>query len=280
MPTETNDETDGSLDERTVAGFGLEWSTYDQTDRDPESLVRTFDRYFAAFPFGDLPENALGLDVGCGSGRWAELVEKQGHNLIGLDASPDALGVAQRRLRPGSLVNGSAVEIPLVDDSVDFAFSLGVLHHLPATEAALAEIRRVLRPGAPFLVYLYYAFDNRPAWYRLLWKASDVIRQSIARLPDRLRLRVTSLVGVAVYWPLSRLAKVLERLGLPVDRIPLSAYRDQPLYVLKTDALDRFGTRLEKRYSRAEIESMLVRAGFSDITFNPDWPFWCANARA
>ena len=273
-------EARGSLDAATVDGFGLEWSTYDQTERDPASLRRTFDRYFAAFPWDELPEAARGLDVGCGSGRWAELVAARGLETLGVDASPAALAVAARRLAPGRVVNGSAVELPLRDGSVDFAFSLGVLHHLPDTDGALQEVRRVLRPGAPFLVYLYYAFDNRPAWFRLLWRASDALRQAVARLPHRPRVLVTKVIAAVVYWPLARLARFLERRGREVGRLPLSAYREQPFYVMQTDALDRFGTRLEKRYTRAEIEAMLHGAGFVDVAFNPDWPFWCAVARA
>lgn len=270
----------GSYDTNTVEGFGFEWSVYDQDDRDPESIQRSFDRYFVDFPWGDLPDGALGLDVGCGTGRWSERVIARGHRVVALDASPDALAVASRRVEPGTLVNGSAVELPLGDDSVDFAFSLGVLHHLPDTDGALREIRRVLRPNAPFLVYLYYAFDNRPAWFRLLWKASDTLRQVVARLPRGPRLAVTKTIAATVYWPLARAARLLERTGRSVDRIPLSAYRHQPFYVMQTDALDRFGTQLEKRYTRAEILEMLTAAGFHDVEFNDDWPFWCATARA
>jgi hypothetical protein len=50
--------------------------------------------------------------------------------------------------------------------------------------------------------------------------------------------------------------------------------------VLRTDALDRFGTRLEKRYTMAEIERLLTEAGFSEVSFNKEWPYWCAIARA
>ncbi len=138
----------------------------------------------------------------------------------------------------------------------------------------------MLRPGAPFLVYLYYAFDNRPAWFRLALAASDAVRRAIARLPHRPRLAVTRLLAAAVYWPLARLSRVLDRRGRDVARIPLSAYRDQPFYVMQTDALDRFGTQLEKRYTKDEIRSLLEGAGFHDVQFNEDWPFWCALARA
>lgn len=268
------------MDAATVDGFGLEWSTYDQSERDPASLQRTFDRYFDRFPWGELSEDSVGIDVGCGSGRWASLVAGRGPAVLGLDASVDALGVAAGRLERGTLVNGSAVELPFRGDSVDFSFSLGVLHHLPDTQGAIAEIHRVLRPGAPFLVYLYYAFDNRPAWFRLLWRVSDGFRSVVARLPHRPRLAVTRAIASLVYWPMAKLSAALERRGMDVGRIPLSAYRAQPFYVMKTDALDRFGTRLEKRYTRGEIESLLVDSGFSDVEFNDDWPFWCALARA
>jgi hypothetical protein len=49
---------------------------------------------------------------------------------------------------------------------MDFGYSLGVLHHVADTEGALRAAVRTLKPGAPLLVYLYYAFDNRPRWSR------------------------------------------------------------------------------------------------------------------
>lgn len=267
-----------SMDRHTVEGFGDEWSTYDQGDRDPESIRRSFDRYVARFPWPD--EGAVGLDVGAGSGRWAAQVLERGRAIVAIDASLQALGVCRRNAPDAPAINGSAVELPFADDSFDFAISLGVLHHLPDTDGAIGEIRRVLRPGAPFLVYLYYAFDNRPTWFRMLWKASDALRQLLAAAPFKVRLWVTRALAYFVYWPLSRAAKVLERVGVGVGSFPLSAYRDQPVYVLRTDALDRFGTRLEKRYTKPEIERMLVRQGFSDVEFNPEFPYWCAVARA
>lgn len=270
----------GSVDSDTVEGFGLEWSTYDQSGRDPESIRRSFERYFQRFPFDELDESSLGLDIGCGTGRWAAQVLERGPSLVALDASAPALRVAARTAPAAALLNASAVELPLAGDSADFGFSLGVLHHLPDTDGALREIHRVLRPGAPFLVYLYYAFDNRPGWFRALWKASDFGRRLISGLPHRRRLAVTRAIAATVYWPLARLARLVERSGRDASRFPLSAYRDQPFYVMRTDALDRFGTKLEKRYTRDEISSMLSRAGFGEISFNEDWPFWCALARA
>jgi ubiquinone/menaquinone biosynthesis C-methylase UbiE len=56
----------------------------------------------------------------------------------------------------------SVDEIPLPDSSQDFGYSLGVLHHIPDTQLALNACVKKLKLGAPFLLYCYYRFDNRP----------------------------------------------------------------------------------------------------------------------
>ena len=56
----------------------------------------------------------------------------------------------------------------------------------------------------------------------------------------------------------------------------LSEYKDKSFYTMQTDALDRFGTQLEKRYSRKDIEEMLIQAGLEKIVFRNSEPFWCA----
>jgi len=58
--------------------------------------------------------------------------------------------------------------------------------------------------------------------------------------------------------------------------LPLQFYADKPFYVMRTDTLDRFGTRLERRFTRAEIEQMMRAAGLREIQFSEQAPFWCA----
>jgi hypothetical protein len=159
---------------------------------------------------------------------------------------------------------------------MDFGYSLGVLHHVPDTAAGIRSCVAKLKPGAPFLLYLYYAFDNRPAWFRALWHASEQVRARVSRLPVRARVRVTRAIAAGVYWPLARAARLLEGTGMNVDAFPLSAYRNRTLYTMQTDALDRFGTRLEQRFTRARMEEMMRAAGLRDIRFNPGEAFWTA----
>lgn len=267
-----------NVDTETVEGFGDEWSAFDHsTSR--EDLKISFDAYFSEFPWASLPPGARGFDAGCGSGRWARMVAHRVGELHCVDASDKALEVAKKNLASLSQCRfhlASVSEMPFEDGSMDFGYSLGVLHHTPDTAGALASCARKLKPGAPFLVYLYYAFDNRPLWFRQVWKASDLLRRRICQLPFRTRRTVTDALAATVYLPLARGAGALERLGLDVDVIPLSSYRDKSFYTMRNDALDRFGTRLEQRFSRAQITDMMRAAGLRDICFRQGPPYWCA----
>jgi ubiquinone/menaquinone biosynthesis C-methylase UbiE len=271
-----------NVDPKTVRGFGEEWAAYDQTKLTGAGYEEAFQAYFGIFPFHELPPTAEGFDLGCGSGRWALGVAPRVGLLHCIDPSEAALNVARNRL--ASLANvrfhlASSDTIPLADASQDFGYSLGVLHHIPDTARALADAVRKLKAGAPFLLYIYYAMENRPAWYRSLWRASEAGRQLIARTPFALRKSLTTLIAGAVYWPLARTAAMGERLGIDVTHFPLTIYRRQSFYTMRTDALDRFGTLLEQRFTHDEIKAMMEAAGLTDVAFSEQMPFWVALGR-
>ena len=268
-----------NLDPQTVTGFGEEWTRFDQSQLSSEERENLFRRYFTIFPWHLLPRNAVGFDMGCGSGRWAKLVAPRVGRLHCVDASEAAINVARTNLRDATNCDFHAASVdrlPFEKHSMDFGYSLGVLHHVPDTEAGLKTCVEKLKQGAPFLLYLYYAFDNRPHWFRLLWRGSNVLRQAVSRLPMWLRYRICQLIAAVGYYPCARLALILEKVGVDVTLIPLSAYRRLSFYTMQTDALDRFGTRLEQRFSRQEIVQMMERAGLDHILVSESVPFWCA----
>jgi ubiquinone/menaquinone biosynthesis C-methylase UbiE len=271
-----------NVDHQVARGFGEEWSTFrqDEDHLSQQQRAAIFEDYFRIFPWSLLPaDGGTGIDVGCGTGRWAMLVASRVTHLHLLDASPAALAVARDNLglvKNVTFYANSVAEIPLPPHSLDFAYSLGVLHHVPDTPAAIDAIARKLKPGAPFLVYLYYAFDNRPAWYRGLWSATNLARRMISRLPHAFRLVVSRVIAALIYWPLARVARLVSEFGLSPKSLPLSYYADKSFYVMRTDAYDRFSTRLEKRFTRVEIEQMLQSAGFENVRFSDREPFWCA----
>ena len=276
---EDSTETGQNVDAATVAGFGDEWKTFDQTRLPESDLRKQFEQYFRIFPWEALPDEPVGFDLGCGSGRWARCVAPRVGQLHCIDASDAAISVARANLggHPNCAFHVATVaELPLAPDSMDFGYSLGVLHHVPDTASGIRECTERLRPGAPFLIYLYYAFDQRPGWFRATWRVADGLRRLISRLPHRAKLALTSAIAVVAYYPLARLARHGERLGANVDGFPLSAYRDRSFYMMRTDAYDRFGTRVEKRFRAEEIRAMLEDAGLERVAFSDEFPYWCA----
>jgi SAM-dependent methyltransferase len=84
------------------------------------------------------------LDLGCGRGYWMEHLAVRGMAAVGVEHDP--LRAAQAA-RFGPVVCGDGARLPLADASVGLVWCLHVLHHLPQPERALAEVRRVMRPG-------------------------------------------------------------------------------------------------------------------------------------
>jgi ubiquinone/menaquinone biosynthesis C-methylase UbiE len=267
-----------NLDEDTVKSFGDEWSRFDQSKLSNAEAQMIFDEYFAIFPWNKLPKNATGFDMGCGSGRWAKLMAPRVGHIHCIDPS-SALEVAKSALSSETNVSfhsASVDESPLPPCSQDFGYALGVLHHVPNTATAIKACVAMLKPGAPFQLYLYYAFDNRSLMFKLAWLCSEMMRLAICKLPPKLKHLVTDILATLVYYPLARFSRLIERLGLSVESIPLAYYRSHSFYTMRTDSRDRFGTPLEHRFTRKEIAEMMVAAGLGDVRFSERAPFWCA----
>ena len=267
-----------NINKEVIQGFGDEWQRFDQSQVKNDELTRLFEAYFHIFPWASLPPNAVGFDLGCGSGRWAKLVAMRVGHLHLIDPSAEALNVARRNLQElqNCEFHCSSVEaIPLTDESADFGYALGVLHHIPNTQQGIKHCVAKLKRGAPFLLYLYYAFDNRPPWYKTVWKASESIRWGVSRLPMTLRYLISQMLAGLLYWPFARTSLLLEKLGFNVEEFPLSEYRYRSFYIMRNDALDRFGTQLEQRFTKIQIQQMMEQAGLHNITFS-NRSFWTA----
>ncbi len=97
-------------------------------------------------------EPGVALDAACGTGRFAALLTGHGHQVIGVDSSPDMLAHARQRV-PGAEFRLAALDqLPLPEDSVDVVVCALALVHVPRLEPVLAEFARVLRPGGDLVV--------------------------------------------------------------------------------------------------------------------------------
>lgn len=279
MSLKTDKNNENNLDIETVASFGDEWTRLDQTGLTEDEAAKAFHEYFSVFPWNDLPANAEGFDMGCGSGRWARFVAPRVSHLNCIDPSK-AIEIARKNLTDFTHIEyyqASVDSSGLPPESQDFGYSLGVLHHVPDTAAAVRSCAVLLKPGAPLLLYLYYAFDNRSFWYRSIWKISDWARKLIMLFSPNIKQAVTDVIAILVYWPLARLSGVLERKGVSIHSIPLSYYRNHSFYAMRTDARDRFGTPMEQRFTKQEIVKMMDDAGLENIRFSDQAPFWCVS---
>jgi len=145
-----------NIDPRTVSSFGDEWKRFDQSGMSDDEAKKVFREYFAVFPWADLPKDAEGFDMGCGSGRWARWVAPMVGKLHCIDPS-SAIEVARANLAKHANVSFHQASVDaqcLPPASQDFGYSLGALHHVPDTAAAIRSCVDLLKPGAPLLLYL------------------------------------------------------------------------------------------------------------------------------
>ena len=102
-----------------------------------------------------LPREAVLADLGCGTGRLAELAAPFVRQVIAVDNSEAMLQAAQSRLKRHSnviLVRGSLNKLPIPSQSADLAVLCMVLHYVPEPAIALAEIARVLSPDGTLVI--------------------------------------------------------------------------------------------------------------------------------
>jgi len=112
-----------------------------------------------------LPREGLAIDAGCGSGKWPVYLQRRGYRVMAFEICHDGCARA-RAAEPAILaLQGDVRRMPLKDASVDSVISLGVIEHDEAgPEAALAEARRILKPGGLLIVAV--PFNN--LWRRII----------------------------------------------------------------------------------------------------------------
>ena len=112
------------------------------------------DRTVLETAVGMLPPPALVLDLGCGPGQVASFLVARRCRAVGIDLTAKMLDVARRADPPLALINGNVLRLPVRDGAADGAIAWFALHNLPRAllGGALAQVRRVLRPGGVFVM--------------------------------------------------------------------------------------------------------------------------------
>ena len=176
-----------------------------------------------------------GLDAGCGGGRYTVALAKLGAaKMTGIDYGRDNIRDARRRIGDAGIgtVNfrhADVLDIPYRDNSFDFAYSNGVLHHTSDPERGVRELFRVLKPGGHLWIFLY----GRSLW----WEIMDVLRPLSAKASRQQTQHMMQLMGYAP----NRVFKFMDSLYVPII----------------------------ESYSARQMERMLKAAGFGGLVKLP-----------
>jgi ubiquinone/menaquinone biosynthesis C-methylase UbiE len=263
-----------NVDEIVVKSFGDEWDKFN--DFDDKEIDRIGGEYFDIAE-RKLTKNSYVIDIGCGSGRWSKYLADKVGFIEAVDPS-NAIYVADRLLgnkKNVRLSQASSDSLPFDDNTFDFGMSVGVLHHIPDTKKALADCVKKIKRGGFFYVYLYYDFADRGFLFRSAFRMADLLRGWVSRMPSVPKKIICDMIALSVYMPMVVAGKAVASLGFKrfADKLPLSTYRNKSFYIMRNDALDRFGTTLEQRFSKSEIEEMMKGAGLAGIEFSNGMPY-------
>ncbi len=265
--------------------FSFEWTIHARTQIDTNQSIRSRDAFFEKTGFAE--EELRGkwvLDVGAGTGRFADIASRCGANVVGIDLSY-AIDVAWQNFadRPNlHFVQADIFRLPFRPGLFHFIYSIGVLHHTPDCKRAFAQLPPLLAPGGTIAIWVYSSDLARPQpvngnaraqivdFLRSLGhgcaiKTSGLYRLITTRTNPRL---LYTLCHIAVpYWYLMRLP-VLGHLFKVL--VPMSVEAKPDWRVL--DTFDWYSPRYQSKHTFIEVEGWFREANLTNIKPLPNWP--------
>ena len=238
--------------ESYAGSFGYEWNRHRMTQLDSRSGTRrSFEAFVAKTGLGpaDLAGRTV-LDVGVGSGRFAEVAADAGAKVVGIDLS-SAVTAAHANLQERVLLaQADLFDAPFSGGAFDIVYSIGVLHHTPDTRSATGAIAGLVKPGGILAIWVYPPSPTN--------RFSDLYRRVTTRMaPDRL-YRLSRLI--ARLHPLRRVPIVRTVLNYVV---PASHEADSDWRTL--DTFDWYAPRYQWKHTASEVRGWFEELGFEEI---------------
>jgi len=240
--------------EKTLRSFGYEWTTF-------SNMLEEYSRAYWEYFNGKTPDffkDKIVLDAGCGTGRHAHFTSDHCRELIGVDLSM-AVEVARKNTLHNSNVNIVQADIytlPFRENTFDFVYSIGVIHHLPRPYDAFRNLCKYVKNGGAIRTYLYKTMDDEPWHKRFLILFHHAIRSITTKFPLRFVMTLSFIAGVlftiAFVWPYKIIRKIPGLNGF-AEHIPFKVYANYPFRVIFNDQFDRFATPIENRYTKEEV---------------------------
>lgn len=252
------------VDEGNYAdSFGYQWHSFQRTQLDSEN--RNLSERDFIRKTGLTPQDFEGktvLDVGCGMGRFAEVVTRWGARVVGIDLS-SAVEVAARNLsdREFIAVQADVFSLPFAPETFDCVYSMGVLHHTPDCEQAVKVLPQYVKPGGLLAVWLYSGYNK---WYRF----SDQYRKVTSRISPRALHRFFRVAVPFFYW-LDRGLRTVPLVGRPVAGLihlvfPVNRHPDAEARVL--DTLDWYSPKYQSKHTYEQVFRWFESCGLERLS--------------
>ncbi len=252
-----------------TGNFSFQWNRFARTQVDEggrDSSAVTF-----VEKTGLRPESLKGrlvLDVGVGSGRYADVVERAGATMIGIDLSfaVDAAFTNFGGRERMHLVQADVFSLPFDNETFDAIYSIGVLHHTRDCRQAFLALPPLLKTDGRIGIWVYAAARSQ-----VEDRANRAWRRLAARLPQRALFGLCVAASVLAYAKKVPLVKPVMKYLLPrivYDSLPL--VDDHPRFqerVLKT--FDWYSPAFQSRHTYPEVFAWFEEAGLSAIRILP-----------
>ena len=244
---------------RTLASFGYEWNAFDDVRPEDEDFAKIY------FKDVDLPRlrGLVGLDAGCGKGRFTRVMARSLSAVVALDGS-NAVDAAVKNLNEMPnvfVVRADLRSPPLAPESFDFVACLGVLHHLDDPRGGFRRLVRYVAPKGQLLLYLYSrptAFGSRKVGLAL----ASALRKLTVLMPARLLEMSCCPIALALYGMVVIPGRFGADHGLSfLERLPMDTYRDKPWRSLVLDTFDRLSAPVEHRFVWSELAPWFDEVG-------------------
>jgi len=256
-------------DVRYADSFGEQWNRYRRVQLDSvtgKPLSRT--RFFAGTGWPERLDGDRVLEVGCGAGRFTEVLISTGAEVVAVDASSAVEACRETVGDRATIVQADLFDLPFAEASFDRVFCYGVLQHTPDPRAAFLTIVRYAKPGGWIAADVY-----KRAHYVDRWSAKRLWRPLTTRLPRRWLRRIVEWY-VPKWLPVdTRIARV-PKLGRFLTAVvpcwnytgllPLSPEELRLWAVL--DTFDALATRYDKPQTLEAVREWCDAAGLVDVT--------------
>ena len=265
-----------NIDLKVVQSFGEEWLKFN--DFSDDIIEGSANEYFDILNDTIINKNTYAIDVGCGTGRWTKFLTNKVGFIEAIDPS-NAIFAADNllgKIENVRLAKASTDTIPFADETFDFAMSIGVLHHIPDTQQAMIDcVKKVKRQGY-FYCYLYHNLEKMNWWLKLLFNFSELVRKIVYPLPSPIKHFVCDMLALIIYMPFILWVRMLIFLGFYelAKKMPLYAYHNKAFFIVRNDSLDKFGTSLEQRFSKKEVEQLMANCGLENIVISSGTPYY------